>query len=211
MRIAETVDAGHGGNDQHIPPGQQGCGGGKSQLVQFLVDAGVLLHVGVSAGNVGLRLVVIVVGDEVFDGVVGEKFLELGGQLGGQGLVVGDDQGGPLHFLDDVGHGEGLAAAGNAQQGLVDQAVVDPIHQPLHGLGLVAGHLEVGSQLKIRHGLSLTSFSTKGHEGARSYFSRNFLSPRTQAKYKSMPLRFPAYETLLTLASLIPNSWANAW
>ena len=131
MRIAKTVDAGHGGNDQHVPPGQQGCGGGKAELVQFLVDAGVLLDVGIGARNVGFRLVVIVVGDEILDGVIGKELLELSGKLGGQGLVVGDDQGGALHFLDDVGHGEGLAAAGNAQQRLVDQAVVDPIHQPL--------------------------------------------------------------------------------
>ena len=65
---------------------------------------------------------------------------------------MGDDQGGPLHFLDDIGHGEGLAAAGHAQQRLVDQAFLHAIDQPFHGPGLVAGHLEVGCQLKIRHG-----------------------------------------------------------
>ena len=106
-------------------------------------------------GNVGFRLVVIVVGNEVFDGVVGEELLEFGGKLGGQGLVVGDDQGWPLHFLDDVGHGERLAAAGNAQQRLVDQALIHPVNQALHGPGLVAGHFEVGCQLKIRHGCYL--------------------------------------------------------
>ena len=72
-------------------------------------------------GDIGLRLVVVVVGHEILHRVVGEEFLELGAQLGGQGLVVGQHQGGTLHLLDDLGHGEGLARAGDAQQGLLVQ------------------------------------------------------------------------------------------
>ena len=60
-------------------------------------------------GDVGLRLVVVVVTHEILHRVVGEKFPELSAQLGGQGLVVGQHQGGALDLLDDLGHGEGLA------------------------------------------------------------------------------------------------------
>ena len=40
------------------------------------------------------------VGDEVLHRVVGEEGLELGIQLGGQGLVVGNDEGGTLQLGD---------------------------------------------------------------------------------------------------------------
>ena len=75
---------------------EQGAGGGVAQAVDVLVDGGVLLDVGVGLGDVGLGLVVVVVADEVLDRVVGEEVLELAVELGGQGLVVGDDQGGPV-------------------------------------------------------------------------------------------------------------------
>ena len=43
-------------------------------------------------GQVGLGLVVVEVADEVLDRVVREELAELGVQLGGQRLVVGEDQ-----------------------------------------------------------------------------------------------------------------------
>ena len=76
-------------------------------------------------GDIGLRLVVVVVGDEVLHRVVGEKLLELLAQLGGQDLVVGQHQGGALDGLDDLGHGVGLARAGDAQKDLLPQAVLN--------------------------------------------------------------------------------------
>jgi hypothetical protein len=89
--------------------------------------AAVLFDIGVRVGDVRLRLVVVVVGDEIFHGVVGEKLLELAAQLGGQRLVVGQHQRGALHLLDDLGHGIGLAGAGDAQQHLLGQAVFNAL------------------------------------------------------------------------------------
>ena len=110
-----------------------------------------LLDEGVGAGEIGFGLVVIVVADEVLHGVFGEELLELGGKLGGQGLVVADDQRGPFRPRDDVSHGEGLAAAGNAEQGLVLKAFIQTFHQLIHRLGLVASHPEVGDNLEVGH------------------------------------------------------------
>ena len=122
LRLAQAVDAGHGGHHDHVPPLQQGGGGRQPQAVNLLVHRRVLLNEGVGVGNIGLGLVVIVVGDKVLHRVVGEELLELGAQLSGQRLVVGQHQGGALDLLDDLGHGKGLARAGDAQQGLLVQA-----------------------------------------------------------------------------------------
>ena len=70
-------------------------------------------------GHVGFRLVVIVVGDKIGDRVLREELLELGIQLGRQGLVVGHDQGRFLDLLDHRSDRKGLAGTGRAEQDLV--------------------------------------------------------------------------------------------
>ena len=63
----------------------------RSRSMSSLTRA-VLLDVEVGLGNVGLGLVVVVVGDEVLDGVVGEELPELVAELRGERLVVGDHE-----------------------------------------------------------------------------------------------------------------------
>ncbi len=100
LRGAEAVDAGHGGDDDHVAPGEERVGRGVAQPLHLLVDRGVLLDVGVRLRYVRLGLVVVVVRDEVLDGVVRQELAELVRQLGGQGLVRGHHQGGALELLD---------------------------------------------------------------------------------------------------------------
>jgi hypothetical protein len=71
-------------------------GGVVAQAVDLLVDERVLLDVGVARRDVRLRLIVVVVADEVLDGVVGEQLLELAVQLGRERLVGRQDQRGAL-------------------------------------------------------------------------------------------------------------------
>ena len=125
-----------------------------AQLVDLVVDGGVLLNIRVSRWNVGLRLVVIIIGNEIFNGVFGKEFLELRAELGGQRLVVGQHKGRPVDARDDVGHGEGLARTGDAQQRLVMVAAQKPLDQSVDGLRLIAGRLIFGMQLEI-HTVSL--------------------------------------------------------
>ena len=116
---AQAVDAADAGDDDHVPAQEQRRGRRVAQAVDLVVDGRVLLDVEVLRRDVGLGLVVVVVADEVLDRVVRQELAELVAELGGQRLVVGDDQRGLLHPLDDVGHGEGLAGAGDAEQRLV--------------------------------------------------------------------------------------------
>ena len=116
---ADTVDARDRGHDDDVVAFEQRARGGVAHAVDLLVDRAVLLDVGVGARDVGFGLVVIVIGDEILDRVVGEERLELAVELRGQRLVGREDQRGPLRFLDHLRHGEGLARAGHAEQHLV--------------------------------------------------------------------------------------------
>jgi hypothetical protein len=82
--------------------------------------------------------------------IVREEFCELVVELAGERLVVRDHYCGTLHFLDDVGHGERLARAGDAQQDLVFLTVTHALDELRDGLGLVAGRLMRAYELKLQ-------------------------------------------------------------
>ena len=58
---AKPVDAGDGCHDDHVPPLHQAHGGTQAQLFDFIVDIRVLFDVDIFAGNVGFRLIIVVI------------------------------------------------------------------------------------------------------------------------------------------------------
>jgi hypothetical protein len=151
IRVAEAVDARHGGHDQHVAAAEDRGRGGEPQPVDVLVDVRFLLHKQIFLRDVGFRLVVVVVADEIFDGVIREELFELAVELGGQRLVVAHDQRGPVDGLHHLRDGKGLAGAGGPQQRLMPVALTQARHQPFDGGRLVAGRLKIRYKLKIRH------------------------------------------------------------
>ena len=148
---AQAVDAGDRGHHDDVAAQEEAGGGGVAEPVDLVVDGRVLLDEGVRGGEIGLGLVVVVIGDEVLDPVVREELAHLGRELGGQGLVGLDDQGRALDGLDGPGHGGRLAAAGDPEQGLVAVTAVDPLGQRGDGHGLVAGGAQGGNDLETGH------------------------------------------------------------
>ena len=128
LRVAEPVDGRHRGDDDGVPALEQCLGGRQAHLLDVRVDGGVLFYIGIRSRHIGFRLVVVVIGNEVFHRVVREELAELAVELGGQGLVRRQHQGRPLHGLNDVGDGEGLARPGYAEQSLMAQARAEPVH-----------------------------------------------------------------------------------
>ena len=72
-----------------------------SQALDVVVARAVLLDVQVGLRDVRLGLVVVVVADEVLDGVRGEELANLAAELRRERLVVGDHERGLLDLLDD--------------------------------------------------------------------------------------------------------------
>ncbi len=60
-----------------------------------------------------------------------------------------EDERGAVHLLDDLGHGEGLAGAGDAEQDLVLVSGVEAGDELGDGAGLVALRLVVGDELEV--------------------------------------------------------------
>src|SRR3954454_25119842 len=123
-----------------------------SQPVDLVVARRVLLDVGVAPRQVRLGLVVVEVADEVLDRVLGEELAELRIELGGERLVVGEDEGRLAMGLDRFRDAVRLARAGRSQQRLVLEALGEAVDETIDGGRLVAGGLERGDELELRHG-----------------------------------------------------------
>jgi hypothetical protein len=128
-----------------------------AQPVDLVVDRAVLLDVEVLRRDVGLGLVVVVVADEVLDGVLREELPELVAELRRKRLVVGDHQGRPLNPLDDARHRERLARAGGSEQGLDALLLVETARERVDRLRLIGGGRIGGIQLELGHKISLAA------------------------------------------------------
>ena len=132
-----------------------------AKAVDLVVARRVLLDVGVAAGEVRLGLVVVEVADEVLDLVLREELAELGVELRGEGLVVGEDEGRAVGLLDDPGQCGGLPRAGGSKQDLVVEPLAEAVDQALDRLGLVAGRFERGDEFEIRHVMPILPVSAR--------------------------------------------------
>ena len=107
--VAQTVDARDGGDDDHVPALGK-CGGRRvAQALNFVVDGGVLFNIRVRVRDVRLGLIIIVVGDKIFDGVFREKLAELRTELRGKRFVVREHERRAVQLRDDVCHRERFA------------------------------------------------------------------------------------------------------
>ena len=151
-RRAEAVDAGDRGDDDHVAALEQRPGRRMPHLVDLFVPGAVLLDVGVAPGDVRLRLVVVVVRDEVLDGVLWEKLLELAVKLRRERLVVGEDQRRPPGLGDDLRHRHGLARPGDAPERYMPVAGSERAQEPGRRRRLVTAQLPGERETERRPG-----------------------------------------------------------
>ena len=140
---ADAVDAGDGGDDDDVAALEKRASGAHAQLVELVVDGGFFFDVGVAGRNVGFGLVVVVVADEIFDGVRREERAKFVEELGSESLVVREHDCGAIDLLDQLRDGESLAGAGDAEEHLMAVAVVHTADELGDGFGLVAARLVV--------------------------------------------------------------------
>ena len=77
-RVAGAVEARYARYDDHVAaPRQQRGHGAQAHFLDLGVDRKVFFDEGVRRGEVGLRLVIVVVGDEILHGVLREEIAEL--------------------------------------------------------------------------------------------------------------------------------------
>ena len=88
-RISNTVQARYGGDDEYISSSRQkGRGGANSQSLNVFIDVQVFFNKHTTGRDISFRLVIVVVRNKIFHGIVGKKLLELLVQLCRQRFVM---------------------------------------------------------------------------------------------------------------------------
>ena len=95
-------------------------------------------------GDVRLRLIVVVVADEVLDGILRKQPPKLLVELGRQGFVVRDHQHRLVHRGENLSDGEGLAGSGHPEQALLLYTVAEPGRELFDRGRLVASWAQMG-------------------------------------------------------------------
>ena len=150
-RRADPVDARHGGDDDDVPPRHERGARRVAEAVDVVVPRGVLLDVEVGLRDVRLGLVVVVVRDEVLDGVLGEELAELVAELRRERLVVGDHERRPLQLLDQPRHRRRLARPRRPEERLAAVAVAERGGELRDRARLVARGAVGGGDAQVGH------------------------------------------------------------
>src|SRR3989344_7070938 len=103
----------------------------------------------------GLGWIVIVVGDEIMNRVLGEEFAIFLGELGRERLVVREHQGGLIELRDDIRDREGLSRPRNPEQSLVSKSLLKTFRQRGNRRRLIARRLEGQMELEVSHSMRL--------------------------------------------------------
>ena len=112
---ADAVNAGHRRHDNHIVAFQQRARRRMAHAVELFIHHGFFFDIGVRARDIGFGLIVIVIADEIFDGVIREKRFHFSIQLRRQCFIGRKDQRRALQRLNCMRDGKGFAGSCDAQ------------------------------------------------------------------------------------------------
>ena len=116
IRTTNAIDTGYGCYDNDIFSLRQRCRGRKAQLINLIIYRGILRYISVRLRHIRFRLIIIIVGDKILNGILREKFFHFSVQLPRQCLVVGNNQRRLIQRLNDICHRKGLSRTGHTQQ-----------------------------------------------------------------------------------------------
>ena len=138
LRVTKGVDTRNAGDDNNVTAFGDSGGSGMSELIYLVINGAVLFDINVLARHIGFRLIIVIVGHEIFHGIVRKKLLELRTKLSGKYLIMGKHERWTVYPSNNVCHSKGLAGTSNAHKGLLSHAAFDTLYQSVHRLRLVA-------------------------------------------------------------------------
>ena len=111
--VAQRIDTRNRGHDNDVVTLRQGTGGRVTEFVYLVVYGRVFFDIGVGAGDISLRLIVVVVGNKILNRILREEFTELTAKLCGEGFIVSENEGWTVDLGYNIGHGKGLTTTRN--------------------------------------------------------------------------------------------------
>ncbi len=118
IRSTQTIYTGYTGYNNDIAPFQERCGSRMAQLINFIINGGILFDISVSLRYISLRLVIIIIAYKILHCIFREELFEFRVELPGQSFIRRHNQSGALLLFDNFSHGKGFTGTSYSQQGL---------------------------------------------------------------------------------------------
>ena len=148
--LADAVDGRDRRHDHRIATFENGFGGCKPHLFDMLIDGRILFNEKIARRHISFGLIVVVVGNKVFDSVVREELTHFTVELRRKRLVGRHHDGWYSQARNDVSHRKGLARPGNAQKRLRAVALPKAFGKFGNRRRLITGRIELRVQFKRR-------------------------------------------------------------
>ena len=100
LRCAQAVNAGNTRHDDNVPAFEQRTRRAMAQLINLVVNRSILLNIRIRLGNIGLRLIIIVIRNKIFHRILREERLQLTRQLCRQRFIMRNHQRRLAHLID---------------------------------------------------------------------------------------------------------------
>src|SRR3989344_1792717 len=113
-----------------------------TKTINLLIDHGVLLNASVGSRDIGLRLIIIVIGNKIVNRVIGKKIFILLCELGSQSFIMSNNQSWLLVISNDVRHRESFARSRDTKKGLVFETALKTSRKRGDRRRLIAGGVE---------------------------------------------------------------------
>ena len=120
-----------------------------AQFIYFLVNGTVFFYIGIRCRHISFRLIIIVIGNKIFNSVFRKKLFKFRTKLSRQGFIVGEHQCRSVNFFYNIRHCKGFAGACNTHQSLLLIAVQNAFHKCIYCLRLIARRLIFAYKLKF--------------------------------------------------------------
>ena len=73
LRSAQAVNTAYTGHHDHIPAFKKSAGSAMAQFINLVVNGRIFFNISIRLGNIGFRLIIIVIRNKIFHRVVREK------------------------------------------------------------------------------------------------------------------------------------------
>ena len=148
FRRAQTVDAAYACDDNNVVAAHERTGRREAHAVDLVVNGRIFFDIDIRLRNIGFRLIVVVIADEIRDGVVRKERFKFFVELSRERFIMREYERRTLQLLNDVCHRKRFSGPRYAHERLAFRACAESVDELLDRLRLISRRFKRFAQFK---------------------------------------------------------------
>ena len=141
-RVTDRINTRYGRNDNNISTLRQSRRCTVTKFVDFVIYSTVFFDISIGRRHISLRLIVVIIRNEILNCIFRKKFLKLGAKLCRKCFVMSQNKCRSVDFFNDICHCKSLARTCNAHKSLLFVASQNALCKFFNRLWLVPCRLK---------------------------------------------------------------------